>query len=213
MKRLTPGSFTLVLICLSPVMALTLGCVSSNRSIEPVQISIPDQSAEIAEAHQIAQQAQKTEAPDEAIALYRKAIETYHDLPPVWNNLGVLLINQQRYLDAAQAFVTASELSPADPRPLYNLGVTWERAGYIKDALRYYRQSLERDSRYQQALRGAIRAERTLGMATEETLRRLKIALGQEQDDRWRMWFEFQRPQVEAEIYSSHSSNDASHLN
>jgi Tfp pilus assembly protein PilF len=209
MKRLTPYLLTLVLLGVS----LTMGCASSNQSIDPVQISIPDQSAEISEAHQIAKRAQKTDSPEEAIALYRQAIETYRDLPPVWNNLGVLLINQHRYLDAAQAFVTASELSPADPRPLYNLGVTWERAGYLKDALRYYRKSLDRDFRYQQALRGAIHAERTLGMATEETLRRLKIALGQEQDDRWRMWFELQRPQVEAEIYSSHSSDDASKLN
>lgn len=203
MKQCLRLSFMLILACLWP--ALVLSCASSTRSIEPVRIPIADESAQIVEAQQIARRAQKAKSPDEAIALYHQAIDSYHDLPSVWNNLGVLLIDQQRYLDAAQAFVTANELSPADPRPLYNLGVTWERAGYLKDALRYYRQSLDRDSRYQEALRGAIRAERTLGMASEETLRRLRIALGQEQDERWRMWFELQRPQVEAEVYSSHS--------
>lgn len=176
------------------------GCRAGTSA--PVTIELKDQSRNIAEAQALALRAQNAKSPTDAIALYRQAIATYRELPSAWNNLGVLLMEQQQYLDAAEAFTTAAELQPTDPRPLYNLGLTWEHAGYLNDAFRYYGDALKRDPRYQPALRGAIRAERLLGRASDETLRRLRIALGQEQDQQWRQWLEMQRPQVEAEVYT-----------
>ncbi len=180
---------------------LALSACSSSPS-GPVTITVENEAQRILEAQSIALRAQKAKSTSEAIALYRQAISVYADLASAWNNLGVLLMEQQRYLDAAEAFTTASEIEPADPRPMYNLGLTWEGAGYLNDALRYYGDALKRDPRYQPALRGAIRAERLLGRASDETLRRLRIALGQEQDAQWRQWFELQRPQVEAEVFA-----------
>ncbi len=176
------------------------GCNSTSSG--PVVIEVEDESVMIAQAQALALQAQKAKSTTKAISLYREAIATYRELASAWNNLGVLLMEQQQYLDAAEAFTTASELEPTDPRPLYNLGLTWEQAGYMTDALRFYGESLKRDPQFQPALRGAIRAERLLGRASDETLRRLRIALGQERDEQWRQWFEMQRPQVEAEVYA-----------
>jgi tetratricopeptide (TPR) repeat protein len=183
------------------VMAAT-GCQSASNADGMVTIQLEDESGRILEARSLALRAQKTKSVTEAIALYRQSISVYRELPSAWNNLGILLMDQERYLDAAEAFTTASELEPSDPRPLYNLGLTWEGAGYLSDALQYYGEALKRDPRYQPALRGAIRADRLLGRANDETLRRLRIALGQEQDKEWRAWFEMQRPQVEAEVYA-----------
>lgn len=190
------GIFALVGLSLAP----TLGCASRSAN-GTVRIPVDNEAVKIAQAQRLALQAQRAEDPVKAIALYQQALTVYRDLAPVWNNLGVLLMEQQQYLDAAEAFTTASEVQPTDPRPLYNLGLTWERAGYLKDSLRYYSQALERDPRFQPALLGAIRAERLLGEASEETLRRIRMALGQEQNEDWRLWLELQRPQVEAEVY------------
>lgn len=197
-----------VLGALSSLLAITLGmplsgCASRSASIEPITITVKDETADIIEARRLALEADVADSPADAIELYRQALTVYRELAPVWNNLGIQLMQQQQYLDAAQAFVNASEIQPEDPRPLYNLGLTWERAGYLIDALRYYGKSLERDPRYLPALRGAIRAERILGRAGDETIRRVRLALAQEQDESWRRWFELQRPQIEAEAYSA----------
>lgn len=187
---------------------LLIGCAAS-RSANTISIPVQDESAQIAEARRLALAAQNTDDALEAIALYRRAVSTYRNLAPAWNNLGVLLMSTHRYLDAAESFTTASEIAPTDPRPLYNLGLTWEEAGYLRDALRHYGRALERDPRYQPALRGALRAERLLGQASDRTLRWIRTALGQEQDETWRTWLELQRPQIEAEVYGAAMSEDS----
>lgn len=178
------------------------GCAGPGSAQQSREIRLEDQSAKIAQARRIALSAQDAETPGEAIDAYRSALDAYNGLGPVWNNLGVVLLDEGRYLEAAESFASASERSPTDPRPLYNLGLTWERAGYLEDALTFYGQALNRDPRYLPALRGAIRTERYLGLATEQTLDRLRRALLLEQDPRWRAWFQRQRPSVEEELYS-----------
>lgn len=185
------------------LLSLAVGGCATGRQPGVVRIPIEDQSARVVEARRLALAAQNAKDTDEAIALYRRSVEAYRDLAPAWNNLGVLLMERQQYLDAAEAFTTASEIQPTDARPLYNLGLTWEKAGYLRDALRHYIAALGRDPRYQPALRGAVRAEQLLGDVSEDTLHRLRAALGQEQDERWRAWFELQRPQVEQEVYAA----------
>jgi len=178
------------------------GCVAAGRR-DTITIPVQDDSARVAEARRLAQAAQNADEPDDAVALYRQAVAAYRELAPAWNNLGVLLMQRERYLDAAEAFTTASEIAPTDPRPLYNLGLTWENAGYLRDALRHYRRALERDGRYQPALRGALRAERLMGIASDDSVRWVRTALGQEQDPEWRAWLELQRPQIEAQVYGA----------
>ena len=190
------------LICLAGLLGAGAGCAMSDRPAV-VRVPVEDQSARIIEARRLALAAQKAKNTDDAIDLYRRSVAAYRDLAPAWNNLGVLLMERQQYLDAAEAFTTASEIQPTDARPLYNLGLTWEKAGYLRDALRHYISALGRDPRYQPALRGAVRAEQLLGDVSEDTLHRLRAALGQEQDERWREWLELQRPHIEQEVYAA----------
>lgn len=180
-------------------MSIT-GCVSDQRGGDRITIS-SDESARFAQAHELSKQAEQTKDPDDAIRLYRDAVTIFPELASAWNNLGVLLMQRQNFMEAAVAFVSAAENAPADPRPLYNLGLTWERAGYSEDAFKYYRQALERDRRYLPALRGAIRAERVMGRGDARTLERLRIALLQETDEQWRDYFQRQRSAVEDDVY------------
>lgn len=165
--------------------------------------------ARFAEARALATRAQDASDPDRAIDLYRQALAAYPDLPAAWNNLGVLFLEQGRYLEAAETFVQASERSPTDPRPFYNLGLAWEEAGYLRDALQHYERALARDPRYLPALRGAIRAERMLGQAREITLDWIRTALGIEPNEKWRIWLTIQKQAVEQQV-NPHSIGAAS---
>ncbi len=176
---------------------LAPSCASHKLSGEVTIDARPDAQA-FERARRLAVQAAKTANPQRAVELYRQAVALYPDLAAGWNNLGVALLEQQRYLEAAEAFVQAAQRAPTDPRPLYNLGLAWERTGYYRDALKHYERALARDPRYLPALRGAVRAERLLGQGRKITLDWIRTALGLERDERWRLWFTLQKQQVEA---------------
>ncbi len=181
------------------------GCGSSGRSTPSLvaPATMGASAAGISTAFDRAVAAQKAESAgrrDEAIALYREALKEYREFPAAWNNLGVILMDSERYLEAAECFAAASDLAPRDPRPAYNTGLSWDRAGYVNEAMEHYRESLARDGRYLPALRGSIRAERLMGKASSDTLERIRAALLLEQEEQWREWLELQRLRVEAEL-------------
>lgn len=185
------------------VAGAVAGCNKNRGSREIVLSGVRPVSERLAEAQELAQRAQaraNREKYDEAIGLYRDALRVYDDFPAAWNNLGVLLMEQERYLEAADAFASASERAPSDPRPAFNLGLTWERASYLDEALDHYERALDRDPRYLPAIRGATRAEQTLGLATDESADRVRTALLIERDPVWRAFFEQQRIRVDAEL-------------
>lgn len=137
---------------------------------------------------------------DRALKLYREAVAIYPQFAPAWNNAGVLLLEQDRYLEAAEAFRTASQLTPDEPRPLYNLALCFDRRGYFEDARGFYRSSLERDPNYLPSLRGLARTEFRLNRADEESLDIIKRALLLEQDSDWVFWLRSRRLALEKQL-------------
>lgn len=158
------------------------------------------------EARKKALQAQRTKDPEKAIRLYREAVGAFPGFSAAWNNLGVLLMDEQEFLEAAEAFAAAADQAPSDPRPMYNLGALWDKQGWPEDALRFYLKALDRDSRYQPALRGVIRMESLLDRADENTMTRLKTALLQESDERWREFLLLQRARAKKRVEELESS-------
>ncbi len=194
------GAISVVAMC-----AFGAGCGSGGGKSSGMVASsaATKDAAGISAAFDLAVAAQKAEAAgkrEEAIALYREALKAYREFPAAWNNLGVILMDSERYLEAAECFGVASDLAPRDPRPAYNTGLSWDRAGYLNEAMEHYRESLARDSRYLPALRGSVRAERMFGKASSDTLERIRTALLLESDEQWRHWLELQRVRVEAEL-------------
>ena len=182
----------------------TTGCASdgSSRKGSPTVITLPNEGQQIAEARQLALRAQEARDPAKAIDLYTQAVEIYPDLPAAWNNLGVLLLGEGRLMEAADAFGSATERTPNDPRPYFNLALTWDRAGYLEEALDYYIAALALDDRYLPALRGAIKAETRLGQSSPSLVERIQTAIFLEQDPKWREYLELQKSWAEAEVRS-----------
>lgn len=189
--------------CLVAGGLLIAGCASGSGSApkkNTTVISLPNQGEQIAAAQQLALRAQKTKDPETAIDLYSQAVGKYPDLPAAWNNMGVLLLGEGRLMEAAEAFGSATERTPNDPRPYFNLGLTWDRAGYLDTALEHYSSALALDERYQPALRGAIKAECRLGNSSPILVERIQTALFLERDPQWREYLELQRSWAEAEV-------------
>lgn len=188
-----------------PLLALALAlpaCVPASRSrtLTLPGATDPKQVSGAYEDILAAQDAERRKKPDEAISLYRAGLQRYREFPAAWNNLGVLLMEDGRYIEAAECFSAAADLAPRDPRPTYNLGLTWDRAGYLEEALERYDLALERDDKYLPALRGAIRAEWLLGRGSQITLERLRVSLLLEQDASWREWMELQRLRLQSQL-------------
>lgn len=187
----------IALTLLAGALCFTGGCSRSGNISLPPGLA-QDEARRITQAVELASDAYRTKEPEAAFGKYRRAVETYRELPSAWNNLGVLLMQQERYLEAAEAFRAAGDLAPTDPRPLYNLGLLWDRRGYIREARALYAEALERDPGYLPALRGGIRADSLLSEGTTQTLGWLERALLSERDEVWRTWMRLQKARIEA---------------
>jgi len=128
--------------------------------------------------------------------LYREAVQVAPTQWDIWNNLGVLLMEEKNYLDAQLAFRKAIEFDPTNPLPHANIGTTWLDAGYASEAKTHFNSALELDKNNLQALRGAIRADFELNLGDEITLERIERALLSENSPEWRAFLESQRLRV-----------------
>lgn len=176
------------------------GCDSSTKvkdSGGPRKESRPGEAQRLA---RLGEEALKKGDFARAAEYCRSAIQENPEIPGAWNNMGVALLEQQNYVDAAQALRRAAELSPTDPTPYENLGLLYYRAGYDSDAMNAYTNSLERDANWLPSLRGAIVCAQRLNVSDEATQERIRNALMQETDPKWRELFERQRLRVDSEI-------------
>ena len=164
------------------------GCNASRPALPAAET--PQQiSAQIDKAASLVRDAQRLEnigSDRQAADKYREAIGVYRELPVAWNNLGRLMMRDSNNLAAAEAFKTAAELSPTDPRPVHNLGTLWESLGYMDDAARWYGEALSRDDSYLPSLRRVAIVEEIRNKPDSTTLERIRRALLIEQDPWWR---------------------------
>lgn len=148
----------------------------------------------------LAQRAQRDGEADLAIDLYRQSLAVSADEAGSWNNLGALLLSRGRYLEAVEACKRAADLSPTDPRPLFNIGRAYATTGWQQKAMEYYLMALERDERDLGSLRGAISSGKLLGVADEGALERVRTALMADTDPDWRKIHEGERTRIEGEL-------------
>lgn len=178
-------------------------CMPSACNSRPTGVSllppglVESETRRLVQAQGIASEAYRTKNEQEAMHKYTEAVRVYRELPVAWNNLGVLLMKNDRYVEASSAFVTAAQLAPNDPRPLYNRGLLWDRRGYIREARESYVKALERDPEYLPALRGVIRADAIRNEGSFQTLEWVERALMLEQDSEWTKWLRLQKIRIE----------------
>jgi len=196
---MNPCSRLVLLAALALVAPLSACSSNSTRRVESAQATV-NRSAEAEALVRRGDAAAARGDSERAIDFYRQAVVIDRDQYVAWNNLGVELMKLNNYLDAVAAFKVAADLSPRDPRPVANIGLAYQQMGWAQDALENYEEALRRDPHFLDALRGATLAEDTLGVASLESLNRVRQALMIEKDEQWRAFFERRRFRIEAQL-------------
>ncbi len=192
-RRLAPAT---LIVGVVGAALIAIACTNTVRVGLPPGV-VEDEARRMVAAVGMASDAYRTKKPEVALDRYRDALRTYRELPAAWNNMGVLMMDRDEYLQAAEAFGTAAELAPSDPRPHYNLGLLYDRRGYVREARGYYERSLSRDAGFLPSLRAAVRADSLLHEGNEQTLEWVQRALFIEKDPEWQEWLKLQRVRME----------------
>lgn len=122
-----------------------------------------------------------------AEAYLRQALQADLFNGPAHNNLGVLLLGQDRLYEAAEEFEWAKKLMPGHPDPRVNLAMTLERAGRLDEALASYDAAMALYDNYLPAIQGRARLKIAMGRSDDSTVGDLnEIAL--RGDTEWREW-------------------------
>lgn len=183
-------------------VAPATGCKSTKPAptLENTMALVAQRRSEAIRVNDQAYKAQQSGNLTRAEELYRQALSLDGSISSAWNNLGEILLSQGYYQDAVQAFGEAAALSPADPRPEYNIAVAYQKSGWAQDALTHYANALGRDENYRPAIRGGIKAAAELGTASRDIHGWIRKGLLNETDENWRQFFEDQRFRVEASL-------------
>jgi tetratricopeptide (TPR) repeat protein len=186
--------------CLIAVATLALaGC---NMTPDTPERLAAERAAEANRLFSEGLVAQRAGRAFDAAGYYRRAVELNPNLYAAWNNLGVVLMEQNLNLDAAASFKRALEVSddPHDPRPYENLGLLYDNAGFSDQALEYYRLALEREPHSPAALRGTALAARRLQRGDERLAEAMRRGLMVETDPKWREVFEREKLRIEDQL-------------
>ena len=80
---------------------------------------------------------------DEAVALFRKALEIKPRYVDAYNNLGVAFVKQARFEEAVSEYRRALEIEPHDATAHVNLGIALYQQGRLPEAVAEYRTALQ----------------------------------------------------------------------
>ncbi len=104
------------------------------------------------------------------------------------NNLGVALLSTGDLGEAASQFDQASKLLPGRPDPRLNLGLAFERAGRLNDALAAYQSAHDADLDCMPATQALARTRLLLNQPGEDLDSLLKDIAMRGQTSAWREW-------------------------
>lgn len=197
LNRNAGRAWTVLAVC-----ALALGAAGCNKPSKTV--IIPDDSAlRRADAERLAFEAYSADQKGDskkAIELYQQSLERSRDLYFVWHNLGLLLMEQDNYAEAAEMFKTAADLQPSEPGAFYNIGLMYQKRDYDERAMEYFVKSLARDRRYLPALRAAVISGKRMDITDEAALERVRTALMTESDPDWLRIFQTEQLRIEGSM-------------
>jgi Tfp pilus assembly protein PilF len=195
-------SIFLCAAALTLVFAST-GCKSTASKSSDMQSEFAAADVRAREARELfikADRLRKDGKTSEAVDMYRQSLVLDTSNSAAWHNLGTLLIEQKDYMGAAGALRTAADLAPTDARPLENLGLTYHRAGYDDQALKYYMESLGRDPNWIGSIRGVAMCSYRLNRANEQILEILSRGQMLERDDSWSNMIRRERIRVNEQL-------------
>ncbi|MEO1535465.1 MAG: tetratricopeptide repeat protein [Planctomycetota bacterium] len=129
---------------------------------------------------------------DNAERLLRRAIEQDPRFAPAHNNLGSVLLRDNRYYEAATAFERAVALAPNEPEPHNNLGLVLETVGRRSEAIEPYSRAVELDPENPEYVGNLARVLTLLDVQPDRRRDLLEQLSTIETRPEWRAWIEQQ---------------------
>lgn len=126
--------------------------------------------------------------PAVAKAWFQKAIAADPYFGPAYSNLGIALLREADYFDAARAFDQAIRNMPNNPEPRVYLGLVYEDAGQLDKAVDKYQQALAVAPESIDALQALTRVQVKLDRVDEKTVEALRQVAMRGTDDEWKSW-------------------------
>jgi hypothetical protein len=134
------------------------------------------------------------------VELYQQSLGVTRELGFVQNNLGLLLMDRDEYLEAVALFQEAADVIPESSKPLYNIGLAYSRRGWDEKAMGYFEKALAREPSDRETLRAAVLAAKRLDLADDSSLARVRRALMVETDPRWKRMQESEQFRIEGAL-------------
>jgi len=166
-----------------------LGCGGSTAR-GPYQPGEVERDVQLAEERYQAARPHRATDPEKAETLLRQALtaDLYHG--PSHNDLGVILLGQDRLYEAATEFEWARKLMPGHPDPRVNLAITLEQGFKHQQALAAARAALEVRPGHLPAHQAIALIQCRNDLADEDTAEHLAAIIERAPDEEWRRWAE-----------------------
>ena len=170
-----------------------LGCEADQTAVavEDYQTVEADPTRDVDRARQLNAEAIKMIEQDDikgAESLLRDALEADVTYGPAHNNLGKIYYHHAKHYLAAWEFRYAIKLMPQHPEPYNNLGMVFEAAGRLDEAVKHYEEAYEIDSD-NPVIRGNLTRARVRRGDSDEQVRDLLWAvLLQDTRPEWNAW-------------------------
>lgn len=189
---------TCLLACLAVMSCSLLNNCGSSDARGPYNAQAADQR-DIRKAEEVYQKAVAVMAdnPEKAKTLLREALgfDLYHGA--AHNNLGVILLGENKLYDAAEEFEWARKLMPGHPEPRVNIAITLERGGKHVEAIEAARTALEIRPGHLGAMQTLAYIQVRDGLEDKTTKGYLDAIIGRSEDATWKDWAMRQRLRIE----------------
>lgn len=189
-------------LLLLAMLLIALATSACGKSRGPYA-STGEQQRDIPKAERLYREAVKELADGDdtdAESLLREALasDLYHGA--AHNNLGVLLLKQDRLYDAAEEFEWARKLLPGHPEPRVNLAIALARGGKAGEAIEAATAALEVRPGYLPAIETIATVAIREGLADASTMEHLDTLCTRGQDQAWRDWARSERIRLETRL-------------
>ena len=184
-----------LLACFAAVSGLVLASCGSARGPYNAQAS---DHRDIRKAEELYQEAiaKLPDNPEKAKVLLNEALgyDLYHGA--AHNNLGVILLGENKLYDAAEEFEWARKLMPGYPEPRVNLAITLERGGRHGEAIEAAKAALEIRPGHLGAMETLAYLQVREGLEDKTTKGYLDTIIYRTDDVVWKEWATQQRLKI-----------------
>lgn len=149
---MSKSGYIITSLCAVTLLMAISGCSAKRGAYATVQPGLLKNRAEAKRINDLGINTAESGNLTKAERLFRDSLRQDLTYAPAHNNLGLVLLSQRRYYEAAWEFEYAARLDAQSLEPVLNLGRLYETIGCTSRAVRQYELALEVEPQHTEAL-------------------------------------------------------------